>query len=111
MALFLRVAQGHDFGVGSAGTLRMALAQQLAIGVGDDAADMGIRRAQGQALMGKRQGLGHVGVHGADGSSRVNGYYIMTRRSGSLAWRAQGAVASSGQSTVCLAGLEAARQS
>jgi len=42
VALRLRITQRHDFGVWAASALGVAPAQQLAVAVGDDAADAGV---------------------------------------------------------------------
>jgi hypothetical protein len=42
MAIGSGVTQGHDFGVWATGALRVTLAEDVALWVGDDAADSGI---------------------------------------------------------------------
>lgn len=59
----LRVAQGHDFGMRSAGLLGVSCAEQPALAVSDHAADPGIGVAEADGLT--RQGQRHV--HGFGG--------------------------------------------
>ena len=53
------IAQGHDFGVGAACTLCVALAEYGAVGGGDDAAHARVGRGQPQGLLGQAQCQDH----------------------------------------------------
>jgi len=74
VAAGLRIAQGHDLGVRTAGALGGTGTQQLAVGRNDDAANTWVGRCEEQDGLRKSQGLLYWrGVHARLGAGRVPG--------------------------------------
>ena len=64
MAATFCILQSHNFGMRAARLLRMPLAQNLALGIHNDATHPRIGRSDAQGLVGQAQGLQHEGADG-----------------------------------------------